>query len=148
MEVVLRPVEVGGHAGNGIPVVLNAVSLAHLDAGNLSNGVPLIGGLEWARQERVFRDRLRCELGVDARGAEEEELLDAEAVGGVDDVGLDLEVEGDEVGRISVVGVNATDFCGGEDYELGGFGGKEGLDVGLAGEIKFGMGAEEEVGEA
>jgi hypothetical protein len=43
--------------------VLDAVGLAYLDAGDLSDGVPLVGGLKWAGEERTLRDGLRRELG-------------------------------------------------------------------------------------
>lgn len=144
----MRPVQIGGHPRNCIPIVLNPIRLAHLDPGDLGNGVPLVRGLERARQQCVLRDGLRSEFGVNAGGAEEQELLDSESVGGVDDVGLDLEIDGDEIRRVGVVGVNAADFSGGEDHESGFLGGEEGLDVGLAGEVELGVGAEDEAGEA
>lgn len=70
------------------------------------------------------------------------------AVGGVDDVGLDLEVDGDEVGGVGVVGVDSADFCGGEEHELWLLGGEEQFDVVLAGEVELSVGAEDKVGEA
>jgi hypothetical protein len=149
VEVVLRTVEVGGHGRDGVKAVLDAVRLAHLDAGDLGDGVPLVGGLERAGEERVLRDGLRRELGVDAGGAEEEELADGAALERrVDDVGLDLEVGGDEVAGVGGVGVDAADLGGGEDHVAGLLGGEEGLDVGLAGEVELGVGADDDVGEA
>lgn len=149
VEVVVGAVEVGGHGGDGVEAVLDAVGLAHLDAGDLGDGVPLVGGLERAGEERALRDGLRRELWVDAGGAEEEELEDgAAAQRGVDDVGLDLEVGGDEVGGEGGVGVDAADLGGGEDDVARVLGGEEGLDVGLAGEVELGVGAEDDGGEA
>lgn len=66
---------------------------------------------------------------------------------GGDDVGLDLEVDGDEVGWVGVVGVDAADFGGGEDDVVWGVGGEEGIDGGLGSEVEFGVGEEEEVCE-
>uniref|UniRef100_A0A8R7R825 Uncharacterized protein n=1 Tax=Triticum urartu TaxID=4572 RepID=A0A8R7R825_TRIUA len=149
VEVVLGAVEVGGHGGDGVEAVLDAVGLAHLDAGDLGDGVPLVGGLERAGEEGALRDGLRRELGVDAGGAEEEELADgAAAERGVDDVGLDLEVGGDEVGGEGGVGVDAADLGGGEHDVAGPLGGEEGLDGGLAGEVELGVRADDHVGEA
>lgn len=68
--------------------------------------------------------------------------------GGGDDVGLDLEVDGDEIGRVGLVRVDAADLRGGEDDEPGLVRGEEGVDGGLGGEIELGVGAEEEVGVA
>lgn len=70
------------------------------------------------------------------------------AVGGVDDIGLDLEVDRDEFGRVGVVGVDAADLGGGEDDVAGAVAGEEVVDGGLAGEVEVGVGAEEEVVEA
>ena len=149
VEVVVRAVEVGGHGGDGVEAVLDAVCLAHLDAGDLGDGVPLVGGLERAGEERALGDGLRRELGVDAGGAQEEELADgAGAQRGVDDVGLDLEVGGDEVGGEGGVGVDAADLGGGEDDVARALGGEEGLDVGLAGEVELGVGPDDDGGEA
>lgn len=149
VEVVVRAIQVGGHGGDGVEAVLDAVGLAHLDAGDLGDGVPLVGGLERAGEERVLRDGLRRELGVDAGGAEEEELADgAAAQRGVDYVGLDLEVGGDEVGGEGGVGVDSADLGGGEDHVARAFGGEEGLDVRLASQVELGVGADDDGGEA
>ena len=72
---------------------MDTVSLAHFDAGNFCDGVPLVGGLEWGGEECGLGYGLRGKFRVDAGGSEEEEFFDAEAEGGVDDVGLDLEVD-------------------------------------------------------
>lgn len=134
VEVVLRAVEIGGHGRNGIEPMLDAVGLAHLDASDLGDGVPLVGGLERAGEEGALRDGLRRELGVDAGGPEEEELADGAAPErGVDDVGLDLEVGGDEVGGEGGVCVDAADLGCGQDDVARELGGEEGLDGGLAG---------------
>lgn len=68
--------------------------------------------------------------------------------GGGDDVGLDLEVDGDEIGGVGLVGVDAADLCGGEDDVLGLLRGEEGVDGGLGGEVELGVTAEEEIGVA
>lgn len=87
-------------------------------------------------------------FGINAGGAEEEEFLNAMGEGGSDDVGLDLEIDSDEISRVGVVGVDAANFCRGEDDIVGFLGGEEGVDGGLDGEIEVGMGAEEEIGIA
>lgn len=61
---------------------------------------------------------------------------------------MDLEVDGDEVGWVGIVGVDAAYFGGGEDDDVGFVGGEEILDVGLVGEVEVGVGFEEEVCEA
>lgn len=51
------------------------------------------------------------------------------AIGGIDYVGLDLEIDGYEIGGICVVSVDPADFCGGENDELRFLGGEEGFDI-------------------
>lgn len=128
--------------------MLNTIRLAHLDARDLGNGVPLVGGLKRTGEKGGFRDGLRRELRVNAGGAKEEKLLDSMDEGAVNDVGLDLEIDGDEIGRVSVVSVDSANFCGGEDHELRLLGGEEGVDGGLDCEIELGVGSEDEVGES
>ena len=89
-----------------------------------------------------------AQLGVDAGRAEVEELGDAGAVGGVDDVAGDGEVVVEEVGWVGVVGVDAADAGGGEDHHCGPVLVEEGVGGGLVEEVEFGVGAGEDVGEA
>ena len=78
-------------------------------------------------------------MGRDATGAEEEKLLHAVGVGGVDDVGFDHQVLVDEFGRIGVVGVDAADLGGGQVDLVGPLFGKEGVDCLLVGEVELGV---------
>lgn len=48
MEVIVRAVQVRGHGRDRIERVLDAERLAHFDAGDLGDGVPFVGGFEWA----------------------------------------------------------------------------------------------------
>ena len=63
----------------------------------------------------------------------------------MDHIGLDLEIDGDEVCGVRVVGVDPADFGGGEDDVDWLLLCEEGFDVGLAGEIELGVCSEEEV---
>ncbi|WOL07531.1 hypothetical protein Cni_G16275 [Canna indica] len=58
------------------------------------------------------------------------------AESGVDDVGLDLEVDSDEIDQVGGVGMDSTDLGGGDDDVAGALSGEEGLDVGLASEVE------------
>lgn len=66
---------------------------------------------------------------------------------GIDDVGLDLEVDGDEIGRISIVGVDAANFGSSKDDIIRLLGGEEGVDIGLTSEIELGVRAKQKIGE-
>ena len=78
IEIVAGTVEVGRHRRDEIGAVLPAIGLAQLDPGDLGDRVPFVRRLQRAGQQRVFGDRLRRELRVDAGRAEEQQLLDAD----------------------------------------------------------------------
>ena len=109
VEVVPRAIEVGGHDAAVVAAMLTVIALAELDAGDLGEGVGFVGRLQGAGEQGLLRHGLGCALGVDAGGAEEQQLLHPMLMGGVDQVGLDHQVLVDEVGRIGIVGVDATD---------------------------------------
>ena len=77
--------------------------------------------------------RIGCgaSLRIDAARAQEQQALDAGAVRGLDDVGLDHQVVVEEVGRIGVVGQDAADLGRREDDRIGLLRGDEALDLGL-----------------
>ena len=66
VEIVARPVEIGRHGRDEVAAVLAAIGLRQLDAGDLGDGVPLVGRLQRAGEQRVLGDRLRRELRIDA----------------------------------------------------------------------------------
>ena len=69
-------------------------------------------------------------------------------VGGLDDVGLDVEIVADEVGGVGVVCEDAAYLGCGEDDELGLLCGEERGDGGVVEEVELGVGARDEVGVA
>ncbi len=140
VEVIAGAVEVGGHEGDGVEVVLSAEGLAEFDAGDFGDGVPLVGGFEGASEKVFLFDGLWGVFGVDARRAEEGEFFDAVAVGAGEDVELDGEVVAEEVGGVGGVGEDATDFGGGEEDEVGAVGGEEEVGGGGGGEVEGGAG--------
>jgi hypothetical protein len=98
---------------------LEVVAFTHFKAGDFSNGVGFVGVLEWGGEEGRFLDWLGGVTGVDAGAAEEEELFDAMGVGGMDDMGLDEEVEVDEGGAVAVIGGDTADMGGSEEDVFG-----------------------------
>jgi hypothetical protein len=83
-------------------------------------------------------------FGINARAAEEKQPLHAGAIGAVDGVGGDGEIIEEKLGRVRVVGVDATDFRGGDDGDVGPLGGVKRVDGGLRREIEFATRAQEE----
>ena len=79
-----------------------AIGLAQLDAGDLGDGVPLVGGLERAGQQRVLGDRLRRQpAGRCRRSRGTAASRRRSACAASDEVGLDHQVVVEEVGRIA-----------------------------------------------
>jgi hypothetical protein len=62
IEVVARPIQIGRHHRDRVEAVLPGVGLAQLHAGNLGDGIRLVGRLERAGQQGALRDRLWREL--------------------------------------------------------------------------------------
>ena len=118
------------------------------DAGDLGDRVGVVGGLEVAGEQRVLADRLRRELGVDARRAQEQQPLGAVRDGGVHHVDLDLQVLGEEVDRVGVVGEDAADL-GGRQHHVARLGlGEEREHLVAVLEVQLGRGPADQRGEA
>ena len=145
VEIVVGAVEVGGHDRDVGGPVLAVVGVAHLDAGDLGDGVGRVGGFQRPGEQGVFADRLGGELGVDAGTAEEDQPPDAGQIGLVEDVGLHHQVFVDELAALDVVGVDAADFGGGEKHDVRAFRGEEAGRRRLIEEIKFSVGAQHQV---
>ena len=148
MEVVVGAVEVGGHHGNVVGAVLQVVALAHLQAGNLRDGILLVGVLQRAGEETVLLHGLWCILGIDAGAAQEEQLFDAMGISLTDNIALDLHVHHDEVGTVEHVGHDATHKGSSQHHCIGPFLIEEGLHCVLVGQVQFLMASANEVGVA
>ena len=135
--VVARAVEVGGHGGVEEDPVLGAVVLAEFEAGDFGDGVGFIGGLEGTGEEAVFGHGWGGLAGVDAGAAEEENPLHTVREGRVHQVGGNHEILVDEVCRVGAVGVDATDFGGGNHHGIGTGVGDEGVHGGLGKQVQF-----------
>src|SRR3989441_660748 len=116
--VVAGPVHVVRHDAEVARAVLAVVRPAHLDAGNLRQGVRAVGRLERPGEEVLLLDRLRAVARVDARGAEKEQLAHARLPGLLEDVGLDRQVLEDEVGGVALVREDAADLRRGEEHDF------------------------------
>jgi hypothetical protein len=98
--------------------VLPAVGLAQFEAGNLGDRIPLVGRLERAGQQAVFRHRLRREAGIDAGRAEEQQLRDASAPRRLDHIARDRQIIVQEISGTRVVGVDPARPRGSEQHGL------------------------------
>ena len=66
VEIIIRTIEVGWHYCDIVGSILKVVALAHLQSGNLGNGVFLVGVFQRRSKEHVLLHRLRCILWIDA----------------------------------------------------------------------------------
>lgn len=64
-----------------------------------------------------------------------------------DDIGLYLKIDGDEIRRVRVVGMDAADLRSSKDHEPRLLGGEELLDIRLAREVELGVSSEDQIGE-
>ena len=118
MIIVVAAVEIGRHHRDEVAAVLLAIGLAQLDGGDLGDGIPLVGRLQRAAEQRVLGHRLRRQPRINAGRAERQQLLDAGLVRAADDIERDRQIDGDEIGGKSVVGMNAADQSGGQESRI------------------------------
>ena len=81
------------------------IRLAHLQARDLGDRIPLVGRLERPGQQALLRHRLRRVPRIDAARAEKQQLAAAVPVRRIDDVGLNREVVAQELRRLGAVGI-------------------------------------------
>jgi hypothetical protein len=119
VEVVVGPIEVGGHRRDEVAAVLVGVCLTELDARDLRDRVGLVGRFELSVEQLVFTDGLVREARVDARAAEVQQLAHAGEIRRVHHSGVNHHVVVEELCGIGRVGEDATDFARNEEHVLG-----------------------------
>ena len=143
--VVVRAVQVGGHDAHILSPVLPVVALGQLDAGDLGDGVGLVGLLQRAGEQVVLADRLRAVARIDAARPQEHQALHTRQVCAVYQIGLDQQVLVKKISAIEVVGINTTNFgCSDKDV-IGRLGLEECVNCGLVEQIQFLAGARDDV---
>lgn len=146
--VIARPIQIGGHQADRIKAVLPPQRLTQLDAGDLGDRVPLIRGLERPGEQRFLTDRLLGELGVDAAAAQKQQTPHATAPRRFNHAGLDLEVVEQEIGRVGVVGLDATYLGRRQHHHRGLVLGKPALHSRAVFQIQLGAAGCDQVGVA
>lgn len=63
MEIIVGTVEVSGHDSDIVGAVLQVITLAHLQSGNLRNGIFLVGVFQRGGQQTVFPHGLGAFFG-------------------------------------------------------------------------------------
>ena len=128
--------------------MLRVEGFAQLDAGDLGDGIGLVGGFERTGEQVLFANRLRAIARVDAARAEEDQPLHAGAVRALDEVGLDLQVLVEEVGALHVVGQDAADLGRSDEDEVRALRVQEIEDGALVEQVELGARARDELGVA
>ena len=126
--IVIRTIQVGWHGGNEITAVLPPVCLTKLNPGNFSHCIPFICWLQRTGKEVLFFQRLRRQLRINARAAQEQKFCHARTVSAMDQIVLDLQVLEQEFGRILIVGQTAAHLCRSDKNVFGFFSRVETLD--------------------
>src|SRR5258708_5365424 len=90
--VIAGAIEVGRHGAKVVCAVLTVVRPAHLYPGNLRYRVRPIGRLQRSGKKVVLLYRLRTVARINARRAEEKQLLYPRAPSLVNDIGLDGQI--------------------------------------------------------
>lgn len=143
---VAGTIEVGRHDRQELRTVLAIKRPAHFDSGNLGYGVGPIGRLQRTGKKVIFLHGLRTVAWVDAGRAEEQQPLDTMPVRRLNNVVLDGKIDGDEIGRVGIIGVYAPNLGGSEKNVFWFFRREKSLDRSLVGEVEFGVCAGNDVG--
>ena len=148
VEVVARPVQVGGHHGDVVGAVLQIERLAHLQARDFGNSIGLVGVLQRSGEQCGLGDGLRGLSWIDAGAAQEEQFLHAVSPTLADDILLDGEILVDEVGAVLQVGHDAAHMGSRQHDILGLLLVKEAVHCHGIHQVQFLVGAADEVGVA
>ena len=146
MEIVVRPVQVGRHYCYVVCAVLDIETLAHLQSGNLGDGVRFVGVFQRRCEQAVFFHRLRSFARIDACTAEEKQFLHSMTETFSDDILLYLQVLPYEIGAVLQVGHYATYMCRREHDGIGLLTVEELFDSGPVQKIQFAVAATRKIG--
>ena len=143
--VVVGTVQVRRHDADVVGAVLAVEVLAVFQAGDLGQGVGLVGLFQRRGQQAAFRHGLGRQAGINAGAAQKFQLFAAVLPGRVDDVHLQNHVVVHEIGLGLVVGHDAAHLGRGQKDVFRLFGGEEGFHRVLAAEVQLFVGAGDDV---
>ena len=135
--VVVGTVEVGWHDAYVVGTVLTIEVFAVLQSADFSQCIRLVGLFQFAGQQARFGHGLWCHAWIDARRAEELQLLAAVLPCGMYDVHLENHVFVHEVGGCALVCYYTSHLGCCQKHILGAFSAEECLDCVLACEVQF-----------
>src|SRR5690554_153002 len=119
VEIIVRPIKIGGHHGNKIGAVLDIEALAHLEPGNLGDGIGLVGILQRRSKERLLLHWLWRFLGIDATTTQEQQFFHPMPETLADHVILYLQILIYKVSPVGVISHDTTHEGRREDHVLG-----------------------------
>src|SRR5262249_4106874 len=117
--------------------VLARIRLAKLDPSDLGGCIRFIRRLQRTAEERGFRNRLWCELRVNARASKKEQLAHTSLVREADCIVLDSQIIEQEFDGVFVVGFYPAPLCRRDDDDVRPFACKKFRNRRFVGEIKL-----------
>ena len=148
VEIVVWAVEVCRHRGDKIVSVFRCIGLAKPDACDFSQRVGVVRGFERACEKRVLRDRLRCQLRVNAGTAKKEEFAHAVVGRRADHVVLDRQILDKKLDRLLGVRHDPAHARGRIHDDLRALGVKESPHGPRVEEVEFGPRPQEQMMKA
>ena len=143
--VVVGSVEVARHQAHRVPAVLFTQVQTEFVAGDLRQGVPLVGRFQRSGEKILFFDRLRSTARIDAARSQKTELLHSMQVALHDHVVLDLEVLKQEFRAVRLIRHDSADLRSGQNHVVRLFGIEKLLHRKLIAQIQFRMGPFEDI---
>jgi len=146
--VVVGAIKVGGHDGNIVGAILPVEEFAVFQSADFSQGVGFVGLFQLTREQARFLHGLWRHARVDARRAEEFELLAAVLPCRMDDVHFEDHVVVHEIGQGRLVGDDAAYFSRRKENIIWLLCLEEGFHLILTAEVEFFMGSSDDIGVA
>jgi hypothetical protein len=119
--------------------------LAKFDAGNLCNCVGLIGRFKLSRKEIFLSHWLGSKSWINTGTSQEQKFLDSVSIGCVNHIAFNDKVIVDEISRVGIVGVNASNLGCGQENVFGFLIFEKILNIPLDFEIQLLMGLQDEI---
>ena len=114
IKIIIWAIKISWHDASVVTSILAIIAFTDFNSCDFGNGIGLIGGLELPSQQGVFPHGLGGMLGVNAGAPQKKKLLHTCPTAALDDIRLHDEVVVEKVAPQSVVGMDATNFGGGE----------------------------------
>ena len=145
VEIIIRPIQIGRHHGNIVSPVLQVITLAHLDPGNLGNRIRFIRIFERRSKQAILRHRLRSVSRINASTPQEQEFLYLIQIRSMNHIVLNHQILVNKVGAVTAVRHNSSDMGGRQEHIFRLLNRKEIMNGLLVGQIQFHMRTQDKI---